>query len=275
MAEISDEKENPIELTECEEGQTIQKRRSSLLCRWAEFIFCLICFAGFLTFLKLAETCGNREIGKVSKIGIMGEIQANDTFVSMKPKIDEAFAKDTVEIVLLHINSPGGSFMETAIICYYIHKAVEKKDAKVVAFVDSYAESAGYLIACLASEIFIKNNSTSVGSIGAMKQVGDEYIISGKYKNPHLPRATPKNYQEMYELARLTHDYFIDIVQKSRKQRLRDDGFVFEGQLYEGEDAVDIGLVDGILEEKDWFNRRLQKNCYCYYWWFKFVQYFH
>ena len=251
------------------------------LLTWA-YIWTLTIIGVILFMLVLPTTlCVDAELKKVSEIhmfGDIGKLTHEDltlvNFQSMKPKIDEAFAKDNVEVVLLQITSNGGSFKESVMIHDYIRLKTIESGSKinVVSFIKYLGVSGGYLIACAGSQIFIHDNDTRAGSIGAISNLttipGEEiYYVSGKYKAPDLRRVIPQTSTELYfQLVTETgHLEFVSRVLASRKQRLHIDEYVLEGKIYQGQEAVKAELVDGMASPKQWFQEKLKKNCYYSY----------
>merc|ERR1711990_829964 len=90
-------------------------------------------------------------------------------FDSLSKEIDASFALKNVKAVCLQINSPGGSPVQSELICKRLQNLSASKDVPVYAFVEDVAASGGYYIACGASEIYASESSI-VGSIGVISQ---------------------------------------------------------------------------------------------------------
>ena len=90
---------------------------------------------------------------------------------SMKRKIaiDLAFYPKSLKAVLLNINSPGGSPVQSDLVSSYIKEKAAEKDVPVIVFVEDMAASGGYWLACTGSEIYAAQCSV-VGSIGVISQ---------------------------------------------------------------------------------------------------------
>jgi ClpP class serine protease len=71
------------------------------------------------------------------------------------------------QCVVLLINSPGGSPVQSYLIHDYIREQADKNNAHVVVMTEDVAASGGYMIACAGDEI-LANGSSIVGSIGVI-----------------------------------------------------------------------------------------------------------
>src|SRR5579872_253416 len=84
---------------------------------------------------------------------------------SMAPLIERAFRTAGNRPVILDIESPGGSPVQSDLIATLIRRHAEEKQVRVVAVVGEVAASGGYWLACAADEI-VANPMSVVGSIG-------------------------------------------------------------------------------------------------------------
>lgn len=175
------------------------------------------------------------------------------------PALRKAFADPKASGVILRCNSPGGSPVQSA----YVHDEIMRlrdkyPDKKVVAVAADLCASGGYFIISAAEEIYA-NKSSLVGSIGvrmqsfgvveAMQKLGIENreLTAGENKailDPFSPRK-PEDEAFVKQLLATTHKHFIDAVKAGRGDRLADNPDIFSGLFWTGEDAKDLGLVDG------------------------------
>ena len=81
--------------------------------------------------------------------------------------IEKAFSVRNVSAVVLLINSPGGSPVQSSLIASRVSRLAKKNKIKVLAFCEDVAASGGYWLACAADEIYADKN-TIVGSIGVI-----------------------------------------------------------------------------------------------------------
>jgi protease-4 len=198
----------------------------------------------------------------VAYINIKGAIATDTTSDAdhLIPAIQAAFAKETAKAVVLRIDSPGGSPVQSGRIYEEIQaqKALFP-DKKVYAVIGDIGASGGYYIAAAADEIYA-DQASLVGSIGVissgfgftglMEKLGIERraITAGENKSLLDPFA-PLNDQtrEFWEsVLSKTHQQFIARVKEGRGDRLKDDPRVFSGLIWNGEQALELGLIDGL-----------------------------
>ena len=177
----------------------------------------------------------------------------------MAPVLERAFATRGVSAVALAINCPGGSATQSAMIAARIRRLSAEKKVPVVAFCADVAASGGYWLACAADEIYA-DASSIVGSIGviaasfglhdALSRIGIERRVhtAGEQKSFWDP-FRPEREQDVARLRRLQdriHSQFIAWVKERRGSRLATDADLFDGEFWVGEEALGLGLIDGI-----------------------------
>lgn len=192
--------------------------------------------------------------------GRTGPFGSGLTLAGIEKAIESAFASKRTSAVALAINSPGGSPVQSALIARRIRALADEKNVPVVAFAEDVAASGGYWLACAGDEIFADENSI-VGSIGVISagfgfsrlidRVGVERRIysAGERKSlldPFQPE-DEKDVGRLKELQREIHDSFKRYVRTRRGDRLSGaDEDLFEGDIWTGETARGLGLIDGI-----------------------------
>jgi serine protease SohB len=191
----------------------------------------------------------------------------------LEKAIDEAFAGKRVKAVALAINSPGGAPGQSSLIARHIRRLADEKDIPVIAFCEDVAASGGYLLACAADEIFV-NEYSIAGSIGvisasfgaqdAIQRIGVERRVhtAGERKVLMDPfsEERPEDVARLKALQKDIHARFIDWVKVSRKDRLIEGTPLFEGDVWVGERAVEVGLADGVGELKPVLKERFGKD---------------
>ncbi len=176
----------------------------------------------------------------------------------LAPLIERAFARGKPKAVALVINSPGGSPTQSSLIAARIRRLSEEKEIPVYAFVEDVAASGGYWLACAADEIYVDENSV-VGSIGVISagfgfqdfisRYGIERRVhtSGETKSkldPFKPEK-PEDIAWLKGLQEQIHQGFIAYVKRRRGDRLA-EGDLYNGDVWVGEKAIEMGLVDGV-----------------------------
>jgi len=193
----------------------------------------------------------------ISLNGIIGdqmEVNAKDFKSSMKKAYDDPGTKG----VILAINSPGGSPVQSGIINDEIKKYRQlRPDIPVYAVVEDICASGAYYIAVAADQIFV-DKASIVGSIGvrldqfgldkAIEHLNIErrLITAGENKamlDPFLP-FKPEHKKHLENLLAEVHRQFIDVVKEGRGGKLSSNNDIFSGLFWNGEGAIHLGLAD-------------------------------
>ncbi|MDH4391526.1 MAG: S49 family peptidase [Aquabacterium sp.] len=192
-------------------------------------------------------------------VELRGEI-ASDSEASAElvlTGLRNAFEDAGARAVVLRINSPGGSPVQSGIINDEIRrlKALHKK--KLYAVVEEVCASGAYYVAVAADEIYV-DKASIVGSIGVlmdgfgftglMDKVGVErrLITAGSNKGMLDPFTVQDPKQRAYAQAMIdqVHQQFIRVVREGRGDRLKETPDTFSGLFWNGEQAVALGLAD-------------------------------
>lgn len=209
----------------------------------------------FIPFVKSDPT--------VAVVRLQGTIAASArgalSDASLRPLLEKAFRKGKPAAVALEINSPGGSPVQSSLIGARIRRLAEETETPVHAFVEDVAASGGYWIASAADEIHA-DPSSILGSIGVisagfgahvfLQRQGIERRVytAGKSKSM-LDPFRPENEEDVARLNRLLgqlHETFIQQIKSRRGARLAENPDLFTGEIWVGQNAVDVGLADGI-----------------------------
>ncbi len=182
-------------------------------------------------------------------------------FTAVASALKDAFDDERTKGVVLRINSPGGSAVQSAMIYDEVIRLKNlHKDIPVYAVIQDVGASGGYFIAASADEIY-SNRSSIVGSIGvrmdsygvveAAKKLGIEsrLVTAGEHKailDPFQPLAEAEQ-QHLKKMLESTHKEFIASVKAGRGDRLKDNPDTFSGLFWTGTDAQALGLVDGFM----------------------------
>lgn len=171
----------------------------------------------------------------------------------------DAFEDKNTKGVVVRINSPGGSPVQSALINEEIRRLRDKyKKVPVYAVVEDLAASGGYYIAVAADKIYV-NRSSVLGSIGvlmngfgfvsAIEKLGVErrLMTAGEHKALLDPFSPLKEFdrEHLQRVLDQLHHQFIDTVKAGRGNRLKDNPELFSGLFWSGDEGVDLGLADG------------------------------
>lgn len=189
--------------------------------------------------------------------GVIGT-EMGVTSDQINDSLRKAFASESAKGVLLRINSPGGTPVQSAEINEEIKRLrAAYPDKPMHAVVSDLAASGGYFVAVAADKIYA-NRSSIVGSIGvrmdgfgfvdAMKKYGIERrsLTAGENKailDPFLPVQPAQKAHAKRMLAQV-HEHFIQAVKEGRGDRISQAPDIYSGLFWSGEEAKELGLID-------------------------------
>ncbi len=237
--------------------------------RWGVF-FKLLFFAYVGAFALLAYFSpprgGLAGVGEhAAVIEVTGEIKAGGAASAavVNNNLRRAFANKKAKGIILRINSPGGSPVESG----RIYKELRRLRAlhpekKAYAVIGDYGASGGYYIAAAADEIYADESSllgsigvvySGFGFTGAMEKLGVERRVytAGEDKtmlDPFLPR-DEKDIRRLREILSSIRETFVAAVRKGRGERLSAESEIFTGAIFDGKRAVQLGLADGVGDD--------------------------
>jgi len=233
--------------------------------RWGIF-FKLLTFA-YVTFLllMLLQWHGDTDIMSTSDhtalVDLDGVIDAKGEASAEKitGALQSAFKDSYTKGVILRINSPGGSPVQSGTIYDEVRRLrAANPTIPLYVVVEDICASGGYFVAASADKIYV-NKASLVGSIGvlmdgfgftgSMEKLGVErrLLTAGENKGFMDPFSPVDPKQKEYALSMLgdIHQQFIGAVKQGRGKRLKDDPDLFSGLVWTGQKAVDLGLADG------------------------------
>ncbi len=249
-------------VTQLAESSLREQRRAR---RWGIF-FKSLTFAYIGAIIYIYGNASNLATDKLSEKhtavvelnGVIADTEkANaDSIIS---SLRDAFDNESSAGVILRVNSPGGSPVQSGYIYDEIRRLREKHpDTPLYAVVTDICASGCYYVASAADKIYA-DKASIVGSIGvrmdnfgfvdAIDKLGIERrtLTAGENKallDPFLPENESAK-AHMQTLLTEIHQQFIDSVKKGRGDRLNtSEKGLFSGLIWTGETAINIGLVD-------------------------------
>src|SRR5687767_3796466 len=87
-------------------------------------------------------------------IGVGSPLRPGLSLDTVNSALERAFSYRGAPAVLLAINSPGGSAVQSALIHNRVRQLAEQKNVKVISFCEDVAASGGYWLDTAADEIF-------------------------------------------------------------------------------------------------------------------------
>lgn len=203
----------------------------------------------------------------IAIIPIYGSIDFSSSYSSTHPDviknlINKANADKSINVIVLDINSPGG----TAVAADEMSYAVKNSKKPVVAWIGDLGASAAYLVASNADKIVASRNSL-VGNIGAVMEFEDnseqykkkgtkKYVIKGgKYKDmmSDYRNMTHNESKMIQRIVDEDYDGFIEDIAKNRNLTKDYVKTIAEGKIYNGNQALKVKLIDYVGLKEDAF----------------------
>ena len=246
------------------EGALTEQRRSR---RWGIFFKILtftwlfatigVFYSAFKVDVAALESGGHTALIDVGGVIADGTDANADTIAG---SLRAAFKDPGTKAVILRINSPGGSPVQAG----YIYDEMRRlrtlyPDTPLYSVITDVGASGGYYIAAGADYIYA-DKASLLGSIGvvssgfgfveAMDKLGitRRSYTAGDFKafnDPFQPMDEEAAYRWQESLDSI-HQQFIAAVKSGRGDRLVDDKLIFSGMVWTGEDAMKLGLIDGL-----------------------------
>lgn len=202
--------------------------------------------------------------GQISGVSSGGLSGASITPEGVISQIKRAEADPAVKAIIFRIDSPGG----TASASEEIATEVARCTKPTLASIGDVGASGAYMIASQCDEI-MSTNSSAVGSIGVIMEIGDYSELAkklgvkflavheGEFKDAGSPwRSLTTTETAMLQAdVRLTYDNFVSTVAKGRDMSDADVRTLATGWAWPGIKAKSLGLVDSIGNYTDAVNR--------------------
>ncbi|MBX7230051.1 MAG: S49 family peptidase [Burkholderiaceae bacterium] len=241
---------------------TLREQRASR--RWKIF-FRLAFFLVFLAFtigLFLDPRAQKTGTGPhTALINLEGEIalESPASAKDLNKALQAAFENSNTKGVILRINSPGGSPVQSSMVFNEIRRLrALHPQIPLYVVVEELCASGAYFIAAAADKIYV-NPASLIGSIGVlmngfglteiMKKTGVErrLLTAGENKgmlDPFSP-LSDKHRDHVQAMLSDIHTQFITAVKQGRGKRLVNaEPEIFSGLIYTGSKGVAVGLAD-------------------------------
>lgn len=205
------------------------------------------------------KTFATRKIALITASGEIfdGSNKSDDQNIygdDLAAAIREARNDESIEAIVMRVNSPGGSAMASDIIWREVKLASEAKP--FIVSMGQYAASGGYYISCAADYIFAQPN-TLTGSIGVfgmipcVKRAADKFGVHFDGVSSHSEMVpsyiSPLSERQKAYFQRSvekTYDTFTSRCADGRNCSQEHIDSIGQGRVWIGSDAINIGLVD-------------------------------
>jgi protease-4 len=185
---------------------------------------------------------------------LQGKIAGSESIVE---DLQAAAKDESIDAVILRVDSPGGSALASDLIW---HEIVElRKEKPVIVSMSGLAASGGYYVACLGDSIFA-DSSTLTGSIGVFagkmnrqemyRKIGvnREFVTRGENALLFSDEGGFTEPQRILFQAQMDGFYerFLTKVADGRRMTRDQVHDVAQGRVWTGRQGVERGLVDGL-----------------------------
>ena len=236
-----------------------KSRRWGIFFKFLTFAYLLMIIGALMPSDASLPSVGGEHVALVSLDGVIAaDLPANaNTVVS---GLRSAFEAEASKAVILTINSPGGSPVQSG----YINDEINRlralyPDKKLHAVIADLGASGGYYVAAAADQIYA-DKASLVGSIGVisagfgfdglMEKIGvDRRVYTSGESKAFLDSFQSQKDTDVefwQSVLAVTHAQFIEVVKSGRGERLMDDPEIFSGLIWTGEQALEKGLIDGL-----------------------------
>lgn len=208
----------------------------------------------------------------IAVVGVEGMLMkgsskfGNVDSVALRGALRQLAGQDAVRAIVLHIDSPGGTFAGTDELASDI--AAVNAVTPVVVHIEDMGASAAYYAASQASAIYA-SPASEVGSIGTYAVVEDtsgaaeasgvkvHVVASGPHKGT-LADGVPVTEEVLADVQKRVHEingFFLRAVERGRGMSAKDVAAVADGRTWMAADAKGLGLIDGVQRFDDTINQ--------------------
>ncbi len=203
--------------------------------------------------------------GRIGVVELTGVVTSSKEFMEQTRRYYE---DDSIKAIIVHIDSPGGGAAVSQEIYSELTRLREKHKKPVVSSIESVGASGAYYVAAATDKIYA-NAASVVGSVGVIAEwvnYGDlmrwaklkpVVLQAGKLKSAGDPSRdlTPEERVYMQGLVDDMHRQFIRDVSKGRHIPEEQLKSLATGQVWTGEQAVPLHLIDGVATFRDVIER--------------------
>lgn len=201
-------------------------------------------------------------IQDIGDVPFMGSLAYNHKqFIKM---IEEAGEDESIDGIILRVNSPGGGVVESAEIHDKIAEVREKYDKPIYVSMGNTAASGGYYVSAPADKI-VAHPATVTGSIGVIMEninfaeladdLGIDFntITSGEYKDIMSPSRPMTDDEEviLQSIIDEMYDDFVQVIVDGRNMSEAQVRDLADGRIYTGKQAKELDLIDEIGSFED------------------------
>ncbi|MDR3054920.1 MAG: S49 family peptidase [Zoogloeaceae bacterium] len=234
------------------------RRRWGVFFKLATLIYLVVVLTVAMGWAPRRDVSANAPHTAVVNLFGVIDAQGDASAEKINAALQSAFEDKNTAGVILRINSPGGSPVQSGMIYDEIRRQKKlRPEIPVHAVVEDICASGGYFVAAAADKIYV-NQASIVGSIGVlmngfgftgtMDKLGVErrLLTAGENKgimDPFSP-VNPRHNEFIKTMLDEVHQQFITAVRNGRGDRLKETPEMFSGLFWSGATSVNMGLAD-------------------------------
>jgi len=206
----------------------------------------------------------DKRIALITVNGVIQDVGSGSPFSAveydhqlMLTQLENILYDDSIQGIVLSVNSPGGGAIESAEFHKLLVQIKEERNIPIYVSMGSMAASGGYYISAPADKIYA-HRETITGSIGVIMQsynfsdlaetlgIKFETIKSGAHKDMFsgVRDTTAEEKAMMQEMINDSYEQFVDVVEQGRGMSEAEVKKVADGRIVGGSQAIKAGLVD-------------------------------
>ncbi len=208
----------------------------------------------------------------VAKSDIFTEIFGGAPLDVLTEDFKSLVENDNINTIVLDIDSPGGTIDGVAVFAEMVFQG--RKEKTILSHTSSIMTSAAIWIAAAAHKIFISDNTVTTGSIGVLtthlnfemfnEKIGiiPTEITAGSHKRitSQLKPLTSEGRAVLQGQVDHIMGVFVNDVARFRGVTTQNvTASMADGKIFLGSQAVEAGLVDGIISFDDLFEGEIEK----------------
>lgn len=208
------------------------------------------------------------------RMNMMTQISGGTSMQMAAAALEDAKNNPAVKGIILAIDSPGGTVDGTQALADAVF-ATRSGGKPIATLASGCMCSAAYWIGSAAQAVYISDATTLVGSIGVVTNHTDvsgaeaaqgmktTEISAGKYKRiaSQYGPLTADGRKSIQDQLDYTYSIFVDAVAKNRNATASTVvSKMADGKTFMGQQAVDVGLVDGICTLDELIARMAQSD---------------
>lgn len=226
----------------------------------AYIVWVTVSFSGIRRDIQSQKVEAAEHVAVVDVVGVIArDVKGVDAALTIQ-SLEKAFEAENATVVVLQMDSPGGSASQSDLVYRELLRLKELHDKTVIAVVGDLCASGCYYIASAADTI-IANQNSIVGNIGVKMEsfgidelmgrlgVDRRVVTAGEHKSlmdPFSPEDEVAVAHIRDNVINETYNVFRAVVTQGRGDRIDPaDDELFSGLIWAGSSAMEKGLIDG------------------------------